>query len=241
VLLGISIGALPFLTSELATASPKWRAMLDSQQTVRTMALQLWLGNRDLPCGCVTGGAAATALAEPMDTWADMSHLVAKETWPAATRPATLVYFCGPLAGPKPALDEPDAVRKAAAAVTDAIDTRLLPAFKDILPAAFLPGAGCHLDPAVLLSRYERANINPSDRYVLSAAGTTKHRLRANGSDFRNLVLTGDWVENGFNAGCIEAAVIAGIRAANVIAAVGGGVAASSVDIDDRVLGRNLF
>ena len=45
-----------------------------------------------------------------------------------------------------------------------------------------------------LQSQYWRANIDPSERYVLSLAGSTKYRLKAGESGFDNLYLAGDWV-----------------------------------------------
>ena len=44
--------------------------------------------------------------------------------------------------------------------------------------------------------------------------------MRANGSGFRNVVLCGDWTRNGFNAGCVESAVISGLLASNVLCGV---------------------
>ncbi len=68
-----------------------------------------------------------------------------------------------------------------------------------------------------VMLRYCRANIDPSERYVMSLADSAQYRLRANESGFSNLVLTGDWIHNGYNAGCIEASAWSGIQAANVV------------------------
>jgi len=70
---------------------------------------------------------------------------------------------------------------------------------------------------AALESQYTRANIDPSELYVQSLAGSTKRRLRADGSGFENLYLAGDWVRTGLNAGCVEAAVMAGLAASRAI------------------------
>ena len=64
---------------------------------------------------------------------------------------------------------------------------------------------------------YFRANVDPSDRYVQSLPGSGAHRLRVDQSGVTNLVLAGDWTNCGLNAGCVEAAVMSGIEAANVI------------------------
>jgi hypothetical protein len=61
------------------------------------------------------------------------------------------------------------------------------------------------------------ANVDPSDRYVQCAPGSDGHRLRADESGYDNLVLAGDWTDNGLNAGCIEAAAISGLQAANAV------------------------
>ena len=63
--------------------------------------------------------------------------------------------------------------------------------------------------------QYVRANVDPSERYVLSVPGSGRYRLRADESGYANLVLAGDWTDSGLNAGCIEGAVVSGVQAAN--------------------------
>jgi uncharacterized protein with NAD-binding domain and iron-sulfur cluster len=65
---------------------------------------------------------------------------------------------------------------------------------------------------------YYRANIDPSDRYVLSVSGSTSSRLTGYKSGFSNLYLAGDWTVNGLNAGCVEAATMSGKIIGNVLA-----------------------
>ena len=71
--------------------------------------------------------------------------------------------------------------------------------------------------PERFSSQYWRANIDPSDRYVQSLPGSAPYRMRADDSGLDNLFLAGDWIDNGLNAGCIEAAVLGGLQAANAI------------------------
>jgi hypothetical protein len=71
--------------------------------------------------------------------------------------------------------------------------------------------------PAGLDSQFWVANVDPSDRYVQSVAGTDRFRLRPDESGYDNLFLTGDWTDCGMNAGCIEAAVLSGLQAANAV------------------------
>jgi len=61
------------------------------------------------------------------------------------------------------------------------------------------------------------AATDPSDRYVQSLPGTDRFRLRPDESGLGNLVLAGDWTNCGLNAGCIEAAVLSGLQAANAV------------------------
>ena len=47
--------------------------------------------------------------------------------------------------------------------------------------------------------------------------GTDAYRLRPDRSGYANLVLAGDWTDCGINAGCIEAAAVSGLQAANAL------------------------
>jgi uncharacterized protein with NAD-binding domain and iron-sulfur cluster len=51
----------------------------------------------------------------------------------------------------------------------------------------------------------------------LCAPGTDRYRLRPDESGYDNLVLAGDWTDSGLNAGCIEAATLSGLQAANAV------------------------
>ncbi len=68
-----------------------------------------------------------------------------------------------------------------------------------------------------LATQYVRLNSSPSERYVLSPSSLVKYRLRADESGYDNLVLAGDWTKNDLDVGCVEAAVMSGLDAANVI------------------------
>src|SRR5205823_9571544 len=64
---------------------------------------------------------------------------------------------------------------------------------------------------ARLKSQWIRANIAPSERYVLSVPGSDRYRLPAHDTDeFTNLYLAGDWTNNRMNIGCVEAATMSG-------------------------------
>lgn len=226
VILGIPIGALRGICSDLATADPQWDKMLTQVQTTRTMACQLWLQDDLEDLGWKNGPTILCSYADNLNTWADMSHLLRVERWPREGKPRSVAYFCGPLAD-DPA--QPDAsdhgypeqqrlkVRDHARQWLKAhigtlwenfVDSKGEPCW-DALAAA---GGGDR--QARFQAQYFRANIDPSERYVLSVPGSMQYRLRSDQSGFQNLFLAGDWTHNGVNAGCVEAAVMSGMRAA---------------------------
>jgi uncharacterized protein with NAD-binding domain and iron-sulfur cluster len=67
-------------------------------------------------------------------------------------------------------------------------------------------------------AQYWTANVNPSDRYVLSLPGSLEHRISPLDMSYDNLTIAGDWTDCGFNEGCVEAAVMSGRLAAHAIA-----------------------
>ena len=84
----------------------------------------------------------------------------------------------------------------------------------------------CLMDPnnqvgeARLNSQYWRANVDPSERYVMSVVDSSKHRLATDGTVFDNLLITGDWIKTGVNAGCVEAAVMAGMQTSRALCGI---------------------
>jgi uncharacterized protein with NAD-binding domain and iron-sulfur cluster len=66
-------------------------------------------------------------------------------------------------------------------------------------------------------TQYIRANVNPTDRYVLSLPGTSQYRLSPLDRSFDNLTIAGDWTATGLDTGCIESAVISGKLAAHAL------------------------
>src|SRR4029079_16729718 len=55
------------------------------------------------------------------------------------------------------------------------------------------------------------AHVNTSDRYTLSLPGSLSYRISPLDRTYDNLTIAGDWADNGFNAGCVEAAVMSGL------------------------------
>ncbi|SFR04167.1 acetoacetate decarboxylase family protein [Poseidonocella sedimentorum] len=225
VLLGASLGSLPYLSGELSKASPRWRMMLDRVKTVGTHAAQFWLNRSADDLGWDEQVAkhnspgtippppmrtVITGFAEPLDTWADMSHLISREDW-GANEPESIAYFCAPA---------PDGE------TLEGFDARVEDWTNEALPMLW-PRAKKDggFDPELFhdgkkAGRYTRVNMYGSERYVLSVAGSVFHRLSPSESGFDNLYLAGDWTRCGLNAGCVEAATMSGIAAASAITGV---------------------
>ncbi|MBU3029102.1 NAD(P)-binding protein [Paracoccus marinaquae] len=224
VILGASLGSMPYLAPELCAASPRWRAMLDRVQTVATHAAQFWvdrtpeqLGWNDLVAAHNSGPqtdlqTVITAFAEPLDTWADMSDLLVRETWPDPG-PASIAYFCSPC---RDAGADPGTMQQRTRDWADSQLVRMWPgALKDgRFDAGILHAIGGGDDETRFAAQYFRENFFGSERYVLSVPDSVQYRLPPDGSGFDNLYLAGDWTRCGINAGCVEAATISGLAAA---------------------------
>jgi uncharacterized protein with NAD-binding domain and iron-sulfur cluster len=237
VVYGISLGALQQSAPSLLAASPPLAATFTNVKTVQTCAFQLWLkpdlaglGWQDPPG--ITERPVLGAFVEPLDTWADMSQLLVRETWPDDAKPQNVAYFCGvlqELAPPPPPSDHAFPARQ-----LDRLDTMAIAFLNDdikLLWPEAASGAGFKWDLLVDLkpeigearfqSQYRRVNIDPTERYVLSVPKSTAYRLPPDGTGYSNLFITGDWIRCGLNAGCVEAAVTAGMLASRAI--TGGG------------------
>jgi uncharacterized protein with NAD-binding domain and iron-sulfur cluster len=215
VVFGISLGSVPLLCAELCQHLPAWQRMADTVKTVCTMGVQHWLRPDLQGLGWTLPSPVMDAYHEPLDTWADMSHLLPREVWATGTAPRNVAYFCGALPeGPLNPADPHTPARglaTAQAASDDWLDHRLA----DLWPAVANGQGGIHR--AEVVETYVRANVDPSERYVMSVAGSTSARLKANETGVSNLFIAGDWTDNGFNAGCVEAAFMSGIRAGNAM------------------------
>jgi uncharacterized protein with NAD-binding domain and iron-sulfur cluster len=66
-------------------------------------------------------------------------------------------------------------------------------------------------------AQYWRSNAGPSERCTIAQPGSIQHRIASDDSGYENLVLTGDWTENGVYVACMEGAVQSGILAARAV------------------------
>ena len=178
---------------------------------------------------------APPAWIEPLDTWADMSHLIPRERWPHA--PRALAYFCNVLPDadapatqlrPAYAAEQRARVRANAVHFLNHDVVHLWPRAA-LAPGRFrwdllvdsadgTAGSAPERGEARFATQFWTANVNPSDRYTLSLPGSNAYRISPLDRTYDNLTIAGDWTDGGFNAGCVEAAVMSGRLAAHAVA-----------------------
>jgi len=230
--LGVSVGAVPYVCREILERDARWREMVVHVKTVATQAFQIWMKEDMTSLGWVDPPATLSAFAKPFDTWADMGHVIAQEDWKKS--PKSVAYFCNVLADPPAPPDRSDSdyesrrredVRRSAVGFLNNQIHHLWPGavrrtgeFRwDLL-------ADPHEDPGAAHgehrfdSQYWVANVNPTDRYVLMLPGTLRYRISPLDNTYDNMTIAGDWTDCGYNAGCVEAAVMSGRLAAHAIA-----------------------
>lgn len=222
VVLGIPVGALDTVCADLIDRNERFARGINSAVTVRTQAFQLWSNRSAADLGWTFDqNSVAGCYVEPLDTYCDMSHLIAREDWKPPDATSTIGYFCG-------VLDEPagethdEATERVKRNAIEFVEHDLA----GLWPKAFSRGAfdwEALVDrrdgkgPKRFDSQYWRANTSPWERYVLTPAGTVADRLPSGDSGFANLKLAGDWTATGIDGGCVEAAVISGMDAARAI------------------------
>ena len=231
---GISFGAVPHICSELVAANSRWKLMVEHVKVVRTQAFQLWLHKTASEMGWNPGPRQApvlTAFVEPFDTWAEMRHLIVRESWQPGDNCQDIAYFCNCMDDDKPQapFDDPSYPRtqtdRARASALQFVNQSL----RDIWPDCVNPAAPGQFNFSLLVDifgrdgeaafdgQFFRANIDPTELYVMSVAGSTEFRLPPGDSGFDNLILAGDWTRVELNIGCVEAAVQSAMMASNAI------------------------
>lgn len=230
---GIPIGAVGLLCRELVEHDPRWREMVDHVTSVQTLSFQIWAKPDLAALGWKLPSPLLSLYVEPLNTWLDASQVIPQERWPRHLEPGSIHYFTGPQLGPKfaPHPDaQPDFEREqyalakasALAFIRDGL-TGLLP--NAVQSAGQPPQVNWNLlvDPenrrgeARFDAQYWRSNCGPSERCTLALPGSIRHRMKAGGTGFHNLVVTGDWIDNGIYAACMEGAFNAGILAARAV------------------------
>jgi uncharacterized protein with NAD-binding domain and iron-sulfur cluster len=231
VVLGVGIGAIPHVCREIVDHDPRWRSMVDHVKTVSTQAFQLWLKADMRELGWKHRPINVSGFVEPFDTWADMTHLASDESWERT--PRAIAYFCNALPDLEamPGRERSDWV----AAIQERVRRNAIEFLnRDVIhlwPRASAPEGGFRWDlladphgprtDAPQEHRFDTqfwiGSVNPSDRYTLSLPGSLIYRISPLDRTYDNLTIAGDWTSCGFNAGCVEAAVMSGRLAAHAI------------------------
>ncbi len=224
VVLGCSVGAIPYVCPEIVARDNRWLEMTKRVKTVATQACQLWMNRPVNELGWFEDPVTLSAFEKPFDTWADMTYLAGEESWDET--PQSIAYFCGVL---------PDTVINAHASSQEGCDEAVRGYAVSFLSQEMhhlWPGIGTGEFPWESLqasvdtsqqgvgrfdTQYWRANINPTDRYVLALPGSLEYRISPLDNTYDNMTVAGDWTDCGFNEGCVEAAVMSGRLAAHSI------------------------
>lgn len=227
VIIGASLASLPQFASQLIDQNKAWQRMLNKVGTVQTQAFQFWL-NEDAKTLEIEEDKLLSAYVEPLDTFAAMNQVLAREKWPN-DEAKFLAYVCG--AFPDAANILPETVTSFPEQEKELVRQNMLNYFQThlqhIIPKAFdsnnqfdwnlLVDLEIRSGKSRIDGQYFRANIDSSERYVLSLKGSSKYRLKTNENGFLNLYLTGDWIQNNMNAGFVEGAVVSGLLTARAV------------------------
>lgn len=241
IILGIPIGVLKAICSEIIEKEDKWKLMTEQVMTTPTQSAQLWfLPNLkelgfDFPSwGLPDEGGAPNVVVyqNPIYSWLDSSLVLPNEDWPENQKPQFLAYFTGPfpLRAPLPPFSDHLYQKKE--------DERLINSFEQWLndnSGWFWPkgttdnypqGMDFQLlaDPENntegfkrLAKQYFRANVRPTDHYTLSVPKSYKYRLKTDQSGFDNMFLCGDWIDFGGNVGYIDGTIQSGLQAGQAL------------------------
>lgn len=220
----------------------KWQGMIENVKTTQTQAFQIWIKKTKEDLGWkedlytqgnnfILGGSWIY----PTTDYIDMTELIKQEKWEKGNEPKLLLYFCGPMEEDSsiPSFDDKDYPNRA----KERVLWTAVQSLRATIGASLFDKAGNDLNPwgfefenlAVakdlentrgvhrMKHQYIRANIDPTERYVLSIPGSAKFRLKAWESGFENLILAGDWIWTGINVGSVEGTVISGFLAGYAI------------------------
>lgn len=238
VILGISIGAYPYICKQLIDKNHRdnpFAKMVDALVVTETIGTQLWFTPDTAGLGWKLGGDGNPICGtywEPCDTVADMSYLIPRENWPPATVGA-IQYLCAALMCDSPPATPPRSDWEYPYQRDRIVKEESL-AWLSQFPGGLWPNAVQTTSPRELNwywladredqagkarfdSQFWVGEWNPSDRYVLSVPGSVWSRLPAAGTGYANLLMGGDWILTGLSQGCVESAVMGGMHVSRAL------------------------
>lgn len=237
VILAIPPGAHRRIAASLMKKDSRFRTMVESSETIRTLACQIWISAGDGSHNSLgwdkTGSCRehllGAATPDPLNVILDATRILRTEATAGAKQ---VFYFCGPdvddPAEPSPGSDPAYPGRARDKAKRDCLaylreNLFLWPGLCHSDGVTFDPGRLYHPDPhasdsAKLDWQYFRINLDPSERYVLSTDASTMNRLAPWDTGFNNLLHAGDWCRNRIDIGCVESAATSAMLAAHHLA-----------------------
>jgi uncharacterized protein with NAD-binding domain and iron-sulfur cluster len=197
-------------TPAFASGNTDWQTALQASCSVATQSLQLWLSPTVEQLGWPLGTTVLTAFAEDYDSWGDMSHLLPMESWSGPNAPQTLGYFVGCLPVPQQPPPTPGSMHQDATQLASQWMAQNL----STLWPNYAQGR--------VVSRYDLANFDCSDLYVLTPGGTNvaSRFSSASPAGFSNLYVVGDWTRTRFSGGCFESAIESAMLASRAISGI---------------------
>ncbi|SFF52147.1 flavin monoamine oxidase family protein [Thermoflexibacter ruber] len=245
VILGIPVAALGGengICKEIINANDSWQKMYQNVKTTATQSVQAWISKdytalgMDLAQWGIQKGATPNLVtyASPLYSWIDMSIVLPQESWQEGKQPPMLLYYCGSMTDPDyiPPFSDTQYPQKEIDRLVYTTQQWLNDNMGYFFPNATSIEYPQGFDLSILfdmydrpnatpneklLSQYLRVNVNPWDRYTLSIPNSGFYRLKTDQSGYKNLFLTGDWIDFGVNVGYIEGAVNSGFQAGQAV------------------------
>ncbi len=227
VILGCSIESLKGLADEIIDSNENWQYMMKEIKTVSTQAFQLWLNQSAEELG-IDDQKLLSSYTEPVDTFSAMNQLLEREKWTLKNNPKYIAYLCGamPVDYYPPATDK-DFDQKIKQQAKDYFIFYINNHLKHLIPNAFDENGEFKWEYLAneddlkgmerLSTQYWRGNVSPSELYVLSVKNSSRFRIKTNQTGINNLKITGDWIQNGMNAGFVEGGVTSGMLTAEAV------------------------
>lgn len=234
IVLAIAMGAYKPLNAEdsmckeLIDKSNRFSDFVNKMGLVPSQGLQLWCNRTLAELGWSSAKPATVGGPEYLNIWADMSQVLPFEFWPEGQAPVSLHYLTGTLA--TTLYREPSTNREVPAQAQAQLRAAAIDWLSHSAQAIWPNACDGHdfryeflVDPAngSGVARFDaqflRANIDPTECCIGSAAGTTQFRLLPHEAGFDNLFLAGEATRQGFNTTTIEGAVMSGMAASRAI------------------------
>ena len=165
--------------------------MVEHLGTIYTQAFQVWMSAAMDELGVDWPQATTGGYLEPFDTYADMRQLIEREDWGPRVR--SIGYFCNVMPTPAGLPSRADtglpdrAAKQVKANALEFLRTAMAPLWPGGVlryPTEFrwellVDDDESATGAARFDSQFWRANVDPSERYVLSLPGTSQYRLDA--------------------------------------------------------------